>query len=110
MWVINYLSSAKGVIPYESIKRQEDLNKAPGTYFFPKTDFYSTLKNTAISEDEYEDVIKLFNLMKMQTLSDLNALYNFQDTIILCEIFENRTESRNEKFKFNLEIVPLPVH
>ena len=45
--------------------------------------------------------LKLLNLMKMQTLSDLNALYNFQDSIILCEIFENRAGSMNKKFKFN---------
>ena len=101
-WVINYLSSPKGVIPNESIKKWEDLSKAPGTDFFPKTDFYSTLKNTAISDEEYEDVKKLFNHMKMQTLSDLNAFYNFQDTIILCEVIENRAKNMNEKFKFNL--------
>ena len=37
----------------------------------------------------------------MHDLSDLNALYNFQDTIILCEIFENRAENMLQKFKFN---------
>ena len=37
----------------------------------------------------------------MQILSDLNALYNFQDTLILCEIFENRAKSMYQKFKFN---------
>ena len=37
----------------------------------------------------------------MQNVSDLNALYNFQDTIILCEIFENRAENMLQKFKFN---------
>ena len=37
----------------------------------------------------------------MQNVSDLNALYNFQDTIILCEIFENRAEKMLQKFKFN---------
>ena len=66
-----------------------------------KNDFYSNLKYTTISDEEYEDVKKLFNLTKMKTLSDLNALYNFQDTIILCEIFENRAENMNQKFKFN---------
>ena len=34
MWVINYLSSAKGVIPYESIKKWEDLNRSPRNDFF----------------------------------------------------------------------------
>ena len=37
----------------------------------------------------------------MEILSDLNALYNFQDTIALCEIFENRAENLQQKFKFN---------
>ena len=37
----------------------------------------------------------------METLSDLDALYNFQGTIILCEIFENRAENMQKKFKFN---------
>ena len=36
----------------------------------------------------------------MCTLSDLNALYNFQDTIILTGIFENKTENMQQKFKF----------
>ena len=43
----------------------------------------------------------LFNLLKTEILSDLNALYNFQDTITLCEIFENRAENMQQKFKFN---------
>ena len=50
---------------------------------------FTALLKTTISDEEYEDVKKSFNLMKMQTLSELNALYNFQDTIILFEIFEN---------------------
>ena len=37
----------------------------------------------------------------MKTLSDLNVLYNFQDAIIFCEIFENRAENMHQKFKFN---------
>ena len=37
----------------------------------------------------------------MQYLGDLNNLYKFQDTIILCEIFESRAQLLNDKFKFN---------
>ena len=55
MWVIDYLSSGKGVIPHESIKTWEDLNKSPPlNIFFPKTDFYGSLKNSTISDEEYE--------------------------------------------------------
>ena len=37
----------------------------------------------------------------MSNLSDLNALYKFQDNIILTEILENRSSIMQEKFKFN---------
>ena len=38
----------------------------------------------------------------MTNLGDLNTLYNFQNRIILFEIFESRASFLNEKFKFNL--------
>ena len=37
----------------------------------------------------------------MRNLGDLNMIYNFQDTIILCEIFKSRASFLNHKFKFN---------
>ena len=39
--------------------------------------------------------------MRMFNLSDLNALYNFQYTIILAEIFENRANIMHQKFGYN---------
>ena len=33
MWVVNYLSSGKSVIPYERIKKWEDLKKSPKQTF-----------------------------------------------------------------------------
>ena len=94
MWVIDYLSSGKGVIPYETIKKWEDLNEKPTLeQFFPKSAFYSSLKNSIISDEQYENAKKLFTLLKMCSLFVLNALYNFQDTIILAEIFENRAKN-----------------
>ena len=30
--------------------------------------------------------------MKLSNLGELNQIYNFQDTIILCEIFEQRSD------------------
>ena len=39
--------------------------------------------------------------MKMSNISDLNAFYNFQDTIILAEIFENRASIMHQKFGYN---------
>ena len=65
---------------------------------FVKTAFYSSLKNSTITD---QDVQNLFSLMKMSNLSDLNALYTFQDTIILAEIFENRASLMHQKFGYN---------
>ena len=37
----------------------------------------------------------------MRNLGNLNNLYFFEDTMILCEIFESRTQFLNDKLKFN---------
>ena len=39
--------------------------------------------------------------MKLKNLGELNEIYNFQDTIILCEIFEQRSEHLQKLFKYN---------
>ena len=39
--------------------------------------------------------------MKLENLGELNKLSNFQDTIILCEIFEQRSYRLQKMFKFN---------
>ena len=39
--------------------------------------------------------------MKLKNLGELNRIYNFQDTIIFCEIFEQRSELLQEIFKYN---------
>ena len=85
------------------IKQWEDLNavSSPNEKFFPKTNFYSSLKKSMVSDEEYEDVKKLYTRTKMSNLSDLNALYNFLDTIILAEIFENIARLMHDKLGYN---------
>ena len=39
--------------------------------------------------------------MRLNKLSELNDIYNFQDTIILCKIFEDRTKEMMQKFRYN---------
>ena len=56
--------------------------------FFLPHHFYSSLKDTVISKEDYESVKRLYWTLKLENLGELNKLYNFQDTIILCEIFE----------------------
>ena len=40
-------------------------------------------------------------LMKMKDLDQLNKIHNFQDTIILCEIFEQCSEHLRKLLKYN---------
>ena len=39
--------------------------------------------------------------MKLENLVELNELYSFQDTIILCETIEQRSAHLQKIFKFN---------
>ena len=39
--------------------------------------------------------------MKLKNLGELNKIYNFQDTIMLFEIFEQRSEHLQKLFKYN---------
>ena len=59
------------------------------------------MKEKNISDEEYENVKKFFKLLKLETLGDLNKLYNIQDTLITCEIFEQRSQLVQELFKSN---------
>ena len=100
-WVLNYSSSRKGTIPYEMISDFDFLNISPDKDFFEFHQFYSNMKDTVRSEEEYENVKKLYKLMKMSNLGELNKIYNFQEIIILCELFEQRSDLLKKMFKFN---------
>lgn len=95
------MSSGKGTIPYQMINDFESLKITPKDEFFDQKDFYSSLKEKDISDEEYENVKKIFKLLRLETLGDMNRIYNFQDTLILCEIFEQRSVLLEKLFKFN---------
>ena len=48
-----------------------------------------------------KDAKKTCRLLKMRTLSHMNDLYNFQYTIMLCEICESRAMLMHEKYGCN---------
>ena len=100
--VLNYLASGKGTIPYQTITDLDSLPTKPSDgEFFDKKSFYSILREKNISEEEYENVKKNFKILKLETLGDLNRIYNIQDTLIFCTIFEQRSQLLQELFKFN---------
>ena len=105
--VIEIIVSGKGVIPYEKIETIESLSfvKPEDGIFFSKDEFFSSIKNKEIDEESYENAKKLFIILKMRNLSDLNDLYNVQDVIILLEIIENRFQSMQDKTVYNPRII-----
>ena len=54
------MSSGKGTIPYQMINDFESLKITPKDEFFDQKDFYSSLKEKDISDEEYENVKKKF--------------------------------------------------
>ena len=100
-WVLDYLASGKEMIPYQMITQFSSLEIKPKDDFFDQRDFYSSLKEKDISTEEYEIVQKNFKLLRLETLGDMNRIYNFQDTLILCEIFEQRASLLEKLFKYN---------
>ena len=69
--------------------------------FFRPHQFFSSLKDNPLSEKEYEQVKKFYKTLKLKDLGELNKIYNFQDTIIFCEIFEQHSCHLQEIFKWN---------
>ena len=72
--------------------------------FFEKSEFYSNLKQKAMSDSDYESSIFLYKTFKMQDLGDMNDLYNAQDVILLLEIIENRFHLMHDQYGFNPRI------
>ena len=84
-------SEGKGIIPYEKIVDMNSMFLTPeNNVFFEKTEFYSDLKQKAVSDSDYESSFYLYRTLKIRNLGDMNDLYNAQDVILLCEIGENR--------------------
>ena len=57
-----------------------------------------------MTTEEHENVKKKHKqkqTVKLKDLGDLNEIYNFQDTIILCEVFEQWSEHLQKLFKYD---------
>ena len=100
-WILEYLSTGKGVLPYQMITGFDFLSISPEEEFFSEHLFYSNLKDSQISTEDYENLKKFYALMKLENLGELIKIYNFQDTIIPCEIFKKRSEPLKQIFKYN---------
>ena len=106
--LLEIIVSGKGVIPYEKINSIVSLDNTPKDgIFFSKDKFFSNLKGKAVDDEAYENSKRLYILLRMRNLSNLNDLYNAQDVILLLEIIENQFQALQEKTGYNPRIINL---
>ena len=98
---LEVVSEGKDIIPYELIIGMESFFLMPEKNFWEKTDFFSDLKQSTVSDENYEHSKYLYHTLKMRNLGDMNDLYNAQDVILLCEIIKSRFQMMNDKYGFN---------
>ena len=109
-WVLNYLSTGQGTIPYEIITRYNSLDISPEeSNFFVRHNFYSSLKDSIMTKEKYNNVKTFYQTLTLKDLGELNKIFNFRGTVLLCQIFEQCSGQLQNLFKFNLENVTLQV-
>ena len=59
-------------------------NKLP-----PKEAFYSRLTGEGISNEDYKNAKKVWDVFEMKTLQDYHNLYNETDVLLSADVFEN---------------------
>ena len=79
------LLSRKGVYPYEYI---DSFKRFDETVLPAKELFYSSLKDSNISDDEYERARRIWNLFEIQNLGEYHDLYLLTDVLLLSDVLE----------------------
>ena len=84
----------KGFFPYEWIDK---LDKLKETSLPPHAAFYSSLKNTNITEQEYEYCQQVWEENNMQTFEDFIVWYNNLDVVPFIEAVEKMSQFWRER-------------
>ena len=85
-WRGTQSSNTKGIFPYEYMTSIDKfrVDKLPG-----KEDFYSTLYETDVTDEDYERAKKVRYHSNMKTMRDYHDLYLETDVLLLADILES---------------------
>ena len=75
----------KGVYPYEYMDSWERVNE---TSLAPKKAFYSKLNLEDISDKDYNNVQKVWDVFEIRNLGEYDDLYVQTDTLLVADVFE----------------------
>lgn len=80
------LVTRKGVYPYEYTSSWSKLDE---TVLPPKTEFFSTLNENHVGDNDYEHAQKVWNHFDCKSLGEYSDLYLKIDVLLLTDVFEN---------------------
>ena len=80
------LVTQKGIFPYEYL---DDISKLNAKKFPSKDEFYSTLYESSVADEDYKRAQKVWNHFGMRRMKDYHDLYLETDVLLLADIFES---------------------
>ena len=103
------LLTQKGVYPYEYVS---SMGRLEDTKLPEKEDFYSSLKGSHISAEDYQRARVVWKTFKCRTLSDYTRIYCRSDTYLLADCWRNFCKGTSSHLKLHPEAgyVTLPTY
>ena len=98
------LMSKKGVYPYDFMDSFEkfDQRELP-----TEEQFYSTLNDQHITNDEYDHAKKVWKAFKIKTMGEYHYLYLGSDVLLLADVSENFRKTCLQYYKLD-PVITLP--
>ena len=92
------LMSKKGVYPYDF---KDIFEKFDQTELPTEEQFYSTLNDQHITNDEYDHAKKVWKAFKIKTMGEYHDLYLGSDVLLLADAFENFIKTCLQYYKLD---------
>ena len=88
----------KGVYPYEDMDNWEKFNE---TTIPPKEAFYSKLNLQGISDADYANAQKVWEVFGIKNRGEYHDLYAKSDILLLADVIENFRDKCNEMYELD---------